>query len=163
MARDIRIIDFDAVEQQPGAELHAELGGKGAGLAAMCALGLPVPAGFTITTSTCAQLLDGGATEAVWDDLAAAMARLEQRARRRFAAPADPLLVSVRSGAPASMPGMMDTVLNIGLTADVAAILARETGDAVFAWDSYRRLAQMYAASVLGSAADGSAAAQRIT
>ena len=160
-AKDVAIIDFDRVD--PGsADLGRELGGKGWGLAQMCQLGLPVPPGFTITTTACGQLLDCGSLDAIADPLRAAVARLEERSGRRLGDVQRPLLVSVRSGAPSSMPGMMDTVLNIGLVPEVAVGLARATGDESFAWDAYRRLAQMYVACVLGSPVDVHATAQAI-
>ncbi len=139
-----------------GADGHAGLrdllGGKGANLAEMSALGLPVPPGFTITTDVCAAYYDRN--EAYPDELEAqvriALGQLEQVADKRFGDPNNPLLVSVRSGARVSMPGMMDTVLNLGLNDATAEGLARRSGDARFAYDSYRRFIQMYADVVLG-------------
>lgn len=123
----------------------ARLGGKGAGLAEMSRIGLPVPPGFTISTEACLAFQDqkrlpDGLMEAVW----AHLAQLEQKAGRRLGDPAAPLLVSVRSGAPISMPGMMDTVLNLGLNADTARGLGREAESPRFALDSYRRFIQMF-------------------
>jgi pyruvate,orthophosphate dikinase len=128
------------------------LGGKGAALAEMTAAGLPVPPGFTITTAACVAFLRAGGTfpEGLWDEVLDHLRRLEAREGRRLGDPADPLLVSVRSGAAVSMPGMMDTVLNLGLGDAAAEGLARVTGDARFALDSYRRLLQMFGDVVLG-------------
>jgi pyruvate,orthophosphate dikinase len=127
------------------------LGGKGAGLAEMTGLGLPVPPGFTITTDVCREAMKTGSLpDDLWDEVTAAVERLEQAAGRRFGAGPEPLLVSVRSGAKASMPGMMDTVLNIGINDEVAQTLIDWSGDPHFAWDAYRRFIQMYADVVLG-------------
>ncbi|MCH7564844.1 MAG: pyruvate, phosphate dikinase, partial [Gemmatimonadetes bacterium] len=135
-----------------GAGMKALLGGKGANLAEMSGLGLPVPPGFTITTEVCTAYFEnqGGFPDGLEDQVAAALARVEELAGRRFGDPADPLLVSVRSGARASMPGMMDTVLNLGLNDETVQGLARVSGDTRFARDSYRRFLQMYGAVVLG-------------
>jgi pyruvate,orthophosphate dikinase len=128
------------------------LGGKGANLDGMAAIGLPVPPGFTITTEVCTAYYANG--EAYPDGLAAqvadGIAHIEGVTGKRFGDPADPLLVSVRSGARVSMPGMMDTVLNLGLNDATVEGLATSSGDARFAWDSYRRFIQMYADVVLG-------------
>jgi pyruvate,orthophosphate dikinase len=128
------------------------LGGKGANLAEMASIGLPVPPGFTISTEMCARYYAEG--EAFPDSLRAevadGIAHIEQVTGRRFGDAADPLLVSVRSGARVSMPGMMDTVLNLGLNDETVEGLAETSGDARFAWDSYRRFIQMYANVVLG-------------
>ncbi|HXZ86272.1 MAG TPA: PEP/pyruvate-binding domain-containing protein, partial [Myxococcota bacterium] len=128
------------------------LGGKGAGLAEMSRLGIPVPAGFTISTAICAEFNAGGRRipARVKRDVLAALARVEKVMGGRFGDPVQPLLVSVRSGARASMPGMMDTVLNLGLNDETAAGLMRQSGDERFAWDSYRRFIQMYGDVVLG-------------
>ncbi len=128
------------------------LGGKGAGLAEMTRAGLPVPPGFTITTAACRHALaHGGAwPEGLWDEVVDALTGVEQATGRRFGDLADPLLLSVRSGAPISMPGMMETVLNLGLDDGAVEGLAAQAGDARFAWDSYRRLIQMYGKVVLG-------------
>ena len=129
------------------------LGGKGAGIAEMTRVLGPdlVPAGFTITTEACvAYMRDGDVPEGLADAVGAAIARLEEHAGRRLGDPADPLLVSVRSGARDSMPGMMDTVLNLGLNDQSVAGLAAATGNSRFAWDSYRRLAQMFGDVVCG-------------
>jgi pyruvate,orthophosphate dikinase len=132
-------------------EDRALLGGKGADLAEMVRLGLPVPPGFTITTEACRHYLKHGDLPlGLSDELTRQIARLEHQAGRRLGAPDDPLLVSVRSGAETSMPGMMDTVLDIGLNDRSVLGLARRTGDARFAYDCYRRLIQMFGDTVLG-------------
>ncbi len=127
------------------------LGGKGANLAEMTRMGLPVPPGFTITSDACQAFLTSGAPPAgLLEELAEAVHRLEGAVGRRLGDEADPLLVSVRSGAKFSMPGMMETVLNIGLNDKSVEGLARTSGSERFAYDSYRRLVQMYGATVLG-------------
>ncbi|GAA4899770.1 pyruvate phosphate dikinase [Stackebrandtia albiflava] len=126
------------------------LGGKGANLAEMTRLGLPVPPGFTITTEACrAYLTDGELPGAVFGQVDERLAELETAMGRELGDEADPLLVSVRSGAKFSMPGMMDTVLNVGLTDATVAGLAAQAGDERFAWDSYRRLIQMFGKTVM--------------
>ena len=127
-------------------------GGKGANLAEMASIGLPVPPGFTIATEECLKYLAGGAdfTEKLRSDVAAALNHVEKTVGKDFGDAADPLLVSVRSGAAISMPGMMDTVLNLGLNDETVQGLADTSGDARFAWDSYRRFIQMYGDVVLG-------------
>jgi pyruvate,orthophosphate dikinase len=126
------------------------LGGKGANLAEMTNLGLPVPPGFTITTAACRRYLaDGVRPEGLDEQIAAHLATLESAMGRHLGDAADPLLVSVRSGAVASMPGMMETVLNVGLNDDsVAGLSAQAGGNDRFAWDSYRRLIQMFGKTV---------------
>src|SRR4051812_32180516 len=128
------------------------LGGKGANLAEMSALGLPVPPGFTITTEACVHFYaNGRAYPAELEaQMQAGLAKVGQLPGKRFGDPATPLLVSVRSGARASMPGMMDTVLNLGLNDETVAGLAALSGDRRFAFDSYRRFIQMYSNVVLG-------------
>ena len=127
------------------------LGGKGANLAEMTRLGLPVPPGFTITTEACREYLASGeAPAALRFQVTLALRRLEDTVGRRLGDVQDPLLVSVRSGAKFSMPGMMDTVLNVGLNDLSVLALAEASGDERFAWDSYRRLVQMFAKTVLG-------------
>ncbi|MEQ8966612.1 MAG: pyruvate, phosphate dikinase [Azospirillaceae bacterium] len=128
------------------------LGGKGANLAEMSRLGLPVPPGFTISTEVCTHYYanDRQYPSDLKDQVEGALGRVEDRVGMRFGDPNDPLLVSVRSGARASMPGMMDTVLNLGLNDSTVEGLARKTGDARFAYDSYRRFIQMYGDVVLG-------------
>ena len=126
------------------------LGGKGANLAEMTRLGLPVPPGFTITTEACRAYMAGRREPAgLGPQVGTALAATESRSRRRFGDPENPLLVSVRSGARFSMPGMMETVLNIGLNDETLPGLAKATGDERFAWDSYRRLIQMFGKTVL--------------
>jgi len=127
------------------------LGGKGANLAEMASIGLPVPPGFTISTDFCAVYYDEGRAfpPALRDEVATGIAHIEGVTAKIFGDAADPLLVSVRSGARASMPGMMDTVLNLGLNDATVEGLAQVSGDARFAWDSYRRFIQMYADVVL--------------
>ena len=127
-------------------------GGKGANLAEMAAIGLPVPPGFTIATDECVRYLkEGGDFSAeLRDEVATALQHIERSVGKRFGDAGDPLLVSVRSGARVSMPGMMDTVLNLGLNDETVEGLAATSGDPRFAWDSYRRFIQMYSDVVLG-------------
>jgi pyruvate, orthophosphate dikinase len=136
------VYDFDE-PAEGGREL---LGGKGIGLAEMTQLGVPVPAGFTITTDACrAYMASGGELpDGLEKEIDEHLARLEETTGKRFGDPDDPLLVSVRSGAAVSMPGMMDTILNVGLNGEATEGLARRTGNERFARDSYRRLIQMY-------------------
>jgi pyruvate,orthophosphate dikinase len=141
------VYDFD----EPSGGGKELLGGKGTGLAEMTQLGVPVPAGFTITTDACraylaARELPSGLAPEIEDHIA----RLEERTGKRFGDPEDPLLVSVRSGAAVSMPGMMDTILNLGLNDEAVSGLTRTTGNDRFALDSYRRLIQMFGAVVDG-------------
>ncbi|MER6910968.1 pyruvate, phosphate dikinase [Streptomyces sp. NPDC000594] len=132
-------------------DLKDLLGGKGANLAEMTNLQLPVPPGFTITTEACkVYLASGEEPAALRDEVSAHLDALETRMGKRLGQADDPLLVSVRSGAKFSMPGMMDTVLNIGLSDESVEGLARQAGDDRFAWDSYRRLIQMFGKTVLG-------------
>ncbi|MET7388374.1 pyruvate, phosphate dikinase [Streptomyces sp. NPDC005529] len=132
-------------------ELKDLLGGKGANLAEMTNLGLPVPPGFTITTEACKTYLDSGEEPAALrDEVSAHLFALEAKMAKKLGQADDPLLVSVRSGAKFSMPGMMDTVLNIGLSDKSVQGLAKQAGDERFAWDSYRRLIQMFGKTVLG-------------
>ncbi len=132
-------------------DMKAVLGGKGANLAEMTNLGVPVPPGFTIATRACIDYLrDGGVPDALRAEVAEHLARLEAVSGKRLGDPDDPLLVSVRSGAPVSMPGMMETILNLGLNDRTVQGLARHSGNARFAFDSYRRFLQMYADVVLG-------------
>ena len=134
------------------AEMKNLLGGKGANLAEMSSIGLPVPPGFTVTTEVCTHYYANGRKypDALQDQVDAALARIEAEVGMRFGDPANPLLVSVRSGARASMPGMMDTVLNLGLNDASVAGLIERSGDRRFAYDSYRRFIQMYSDVVLG-------------
>ncbi|MGW7281910.1 pyruvate, phosphate dikinase [Streptomyces sp. NPDC054844] len=132
-------------------DLKDLLGGKGANLAEMTNLGLPVPPGFTITTEACKTYLDSGEEPAALrDEVSAHLDALEEKMGKKLGQADDPLLVSVRSGAKFSMPGMMDTVLNIGLSDKSVQGLAKQAGDDRFAWDSYRRLIQMFGKTVLG-------------
>ncbi len=125
------------------------LGGKGAGLAEMTTLGIPVPPGFTIATSLCLQYLENRQfSPRLRTQVEHALQRLENATGRTFGDRENPLLVSVRSGAPVSMPGMMDTILNLGLNDETVEGLATQSGNPVFAWDSYRRFVQMYASVV---------------
>ena len=127
------------------------LGGKGANLAEMTVIGLPVPPGFTITTEVCREYqTTKSLTPEVIEQIDAALAALEKKMGKRFGDANNPLLVSVRSGAPVSMPGMMDTILNLGLNDDTVEALARATNNERFAWDSYRRFIQMFSNVVLG-------------
>src|SRR3954469_4037020 len=136
------------------------LGGKGAGLAEMTSLGLPVPPGFTISTEACRAFTTTGAMPAeLGPEVDEALAALEKRVGMRFGDPKAPLLVSVRSGARASMPGMMDTILNLGLNDTTAKGLAEKTGNKRFALDAYRRFIAMYADVALGVSRDNFEAA----
>jgi pyruvate,orthophosphate dikinase len=139
------VYDFDHTHARPPMELKDLLGGKGANLAEMTSvLGLPVPPGFTISTDTCRDYMAGGWPKALTAELAQARTRLEKAMGKVIGDALDPLLVSVRSGAKFSMPGMMDTVLNLGLNDDSVEGLAKQTGDERFAFDSYRRFIAMY-------------------
>src|SRR5215218_8087254 len=131
-------------------DLKDLLGGKGANLAEMTRLGLPVPPGFTITTEACrAYLRDGRTPDGLDGEVGAHLGALEKAMGRTLGDPDDPLLVSVRSGAKFSMPGMMETVLNVGLTdARVRGLAHQAGGNDRFAWDSYRRLIQMFGKTV---------------
>ena len=140
------------------ATMSAELGGKGANLAEMTNLGIPVPPGFTTSTKLCTTyIVEKRLPQQLEDEVRAAMARLEQFTGKSFGGTERPMLVSVRSGAKISMPGMMDTILNLGLNPDTAEALARESGNRQFVFDSYRRFVQMYGNVVFGikGAADG--------
>ena len=132
------------------------LGGKGANLADMTRLGIPVPPGFVITTEACNAYLDqdNQFPEGMWEQVLAALAETEKSAGRKFGDPKDPLLVSCRSGAKFSMPGMMDTVLNIGLNDETAIGMIDKTEDERFVYDAYRRLVQMYGGVVMGISGD---------
>src|ERR1700739_3588013 len=142
VGRERYIFDFDE-QSGGGREL---LGSKGVGLAEMTQLGVPVPAGFTITTDACRAYFASGRAvpEGLDEEVERHIELLEQRAGKRFGDADDPLLVSVRSGAAISMPGMMDSILNLGLADGSVEGLARTTGNPRFARDSYRRLIQMY-------------------
>ena len=144
-----------ASQSDPNAERNM-LGGKGAGLAEMTAAGLPVPSGFTITTEACLSFYDSGRRfpHGLQAEIDAAMAQLQKRTGKRFGSVDNPLLVSVRSGARVSMPGMMDTILNLGLNDETVEGLARLTSNERFAWDAYRRFIMMFSNVVLGIAKD---------
>ncbi len=128
------------------------LGGKGAGLAEMTNAGLPVPPGFTITTEACTAYYATGETfpDGLWEEALAALQRIEESTGKKFGGTENPLLVSVRSGAKFSMPGMMDTVLNLGLNEETRAALARLTGNERFSYDAYRRFIQLFSKIVMG-------------
>ena len=138
------------------ASMRSTLGGKGAGLAEMTNAGLPVPPGFTITTQACNAYYEAGKEmpPGLWDDVVAHMKELEHQTDKGFGDPENPLLVSVRSGAAFSMPGMMDTVLNLGLNPDTVQGLIRLTGNERFAWDAWRRFVAMFGRIVLGLKAE---------
>ena len=145
------VYSFGATVCEGDASQRNLLGGKGANLAEMARIGLPVPPGFTISTEVCSYYYDHEKSypAALQDEVIAGLAAVEAETGRKFADPDNPLLLSVRSGARASMPGMMDTVLNLGMNDAVAAGLAAVSGDARFAYDSYRRFIQMYGDVVL--------------
>ena len=132
----------------------ALLGGKGAALVRMTELGLPVPPGFILTTVACRIVLEHGWSSALNDELAAGVSWMEQQLDRRLGDPGAPLLVSVRSGAPISMPGMMDTVLNVGVTEAVTEALSERSGSSLFGWDTARRFVQSYASVVAEAPAE---------
>ena len=127
------------------------LGGKGANLAEMTSLGLPVPQGFTVTTEACTQYYEDGRkiNDEIMSQIMEAIVKLEEITGKKFGDKENPLLVSVRSGARASMPGMMDTILNLGLNEEVVETLATASGNARWAWDCYRRFIQMYSDVVM--------------
>ena len=127
------------------------LGGKGANLAEMTSLGLPVPQGFTVTTEACTQYYEDGRkiNDEIMSQIMDAIVKLEEITGKKFGDKENPLLVSVRSGARASMPGMMDTILNLGLNEEVVETLAEASGNARWAWDCYRRFIQMYSDVVM--------------
>jgi len=147
--------ELDEVEKYVGGkwdDVRGLLGGKGANLAEMTRLGVPVPPGFTVTTEACNAYLKAGGKfpEGLWEQMMAAMAEVEKLAGKKFGSPENPLLVSCRSGAKFSMPGMMDTVLNIGLNDETAQAMIRLTNNPRFVYDAYRRLVQMFGSVVLG-------------
>ena len=145
------VYSFGAEHNEGRADMRNLLGGKGANLAEMASIGLPVPPGFTITTDVCTAYYENAQTypDVLATQVRAGLARIEQAVGLKFGDADKPLLVSVRSGARVSMPGMMDTVLNLGLNDITVAGLAAAAGDARFAWDSYRRFVQMYGSVVL--------------
>ncbi|HQU11944.1 MAG TPA: pyruvate, phosphate dikinase, partial [Acidiphilium sp.] len=148
------VYSFGPGASDGSAAMRNLLGGKGANLAEMASIGLPVPPGFTITTEVCTAFYDNDRAypEGLREQVDAALAKVEAEVGRRFGDKHNPLLVSVRSGARVSMPGMMDTVLNLGLNDVTVQGLAEGAGDSRFAWDSYRRFIQMYGSVVLGVA-----------
>jgi pyruvate,orthophosphate dikinase len=152
MSQSVYPFGGGAASDDPRTRDKTIVGGKGANLAEMAGIGLPVPPGFTITTEECVRYLKEGAdfSDSLHGEVAEALAHIERAAGKRFGDAADPLLVSVRSGARVSMPGMMDTVLNLGLNDETVQGLAATSGDERFAWDSYRRFIQMYSDVVLG-------------
>ena len=148
-----RVYTFGNGQAEGKADMRNLLGGKGANLAEMNLIGVPVPPGFTITTEVCTEYYEMGQEKIVAllkDEVEKAIVHVETLMRSKFGDVENPLLVSVRSGARASMPGMMDTILNLGLNDEVVEGLTRKTGNARFAWDSYRRFVQMYGDVVLG-------------
>jgi pyruvate, orthophosphate dikinase len=151
------VYGFDQLDEAKAAvdgdwdRVRGLLGGKGANLADMAAIGVPVPPGFTITTEACIAYLDTGELpEGLWDEVLAAVRAVEAASGKTYGGTDDPLLVAVRSGAKFSMPGMMDTVLDVGMNDEVAAAMVRRTGDERFVLDSHRRLVQMFSTVVLG-------------
>lgn len=148
-----RVYTFGNGKAEGKAEMKNLLGGKGANLAEMNLIGVPVPPGFTITTDVCSEYYELGKDEVVGllkSDVEKSIAMIEELMHSKFGDVANPLLVSVRSGARASMPGMMDTILNLGLNDEVVEGLSKKTNNPRFAWDSYRRFVQMYGDVVLG-------------
>ena len=153
MANTKRVYTFGNGKAEGRADMRNLLGGKGANLAEMNLIGIPVPPGFTITTETCNEYYSTGKAEVVAllkDEVEASMKHIESLMNSSFGDPTNPLLLSVRSGARASMPGMMDTILNLGLNDDVVEGLAKKTNNPRFAYDAYRRFIQMYGDVVLG-------------
>ena len=148
-----RVYLFGNGKAEGKADMRNLLGGKGANLAEMNLIGVPVPPGFTITTDVCNEYYQIGkdnVVEILKDEVLGAVKHIEVLMNNTFGDPANPLLVSVRSGARASMPGMMDTILNLGLNDEVVEGLSKKTGNPHFAWDSYRRFVQMYGDVVMG-------------
>ena len=145
------VFSFDHKHRRAPMEMKDLLGGKGANLAEMTSIGIPVPPGFTISTRACNLYFERGRTmpDGLEAEVGKALARLEKVFGKTFGDVKDPLLVSVRSGAKFSMPGMMDTILNLGLNDQAVEGLSRVSGDRRFALDSYRRFIQMYAGVVL--------------
>ena len=147
-----RVYFFGNGKAEGARELKELLGGKGANLADMTLVPLPVPPGFTITTESCGEYNDGGQKlpKGLMEEVAANLAKVEKATGKKFGDARNPLLVAARSGAKMSMPGMMDTVLNIGLTDQVVDALAALTSNERFAYDSYRRLINMFGDTVMG-------------
>src|ERR1043166_7568114 len=152
MTRSARMTRYAYAFDEPSDGGRELLGGKGIGLAEMTRLGVPVPAGFTITTDACRAYMSAGKQlpEGLEEEVEQRLRALEERTGKRFGDPDDPLLVSVRSGAAISMPGMMDTILNVGLNDVSVAGLAKTTNNERFAYDCYRRLIEMYGETVDG-------------
>src|SRR5512132_8137 len=150
------IYAFGGGHAEGDATMRDLLGGKGAGLAEMTSAGLPTPPGFTITTEACNDYFAAGQRlpDGLWDDVLEAVKEVERRTGKGFGDPANPLLVSVRSGAKFSMPGMMDTVLNLGLNEQTLQGLVKLTGNERFGYDSYRRFIQMFSKIVLDIPSD---------
>ena len=164
-----RVYRFGGKKAEGNGKMRELLGGKGANLAEMNLLGMPVPAGFTITTECCAEYyaLGGGYSNDLRKDVAQAMKATEDIMGKKFGDPNDPLLVSCRSGARSSMPGMMDTILNIGLCSETIPGLIKKTGNPRFVYDAYRRLIMMYSDVVMEKAegiepADGQGIRQQL-
>ena len=152
-----KVIKFVYLFSEGNREMKNLLGGKGANLAEMTNIGIPVPPGFTISTEACLRYYNNEEKlpEGVYEQVKNALKSLEEEMDQVFGDPSNPLLISVRSGARVSMPGMMDTVLNLGINEDIVEGLIRKTDDKRFAWDSYRRFIQMYGDVVLGIKPDG--------
>ncbi len=141
------VYTFGGGHAEGKADMKNLLGGKGANLAEMNLIGVPVPPGFTITTEVCTMYNEKGREETfetIKTEVEAAVAQVEKLTETKFGDKENPCLVSVRSGARASMPGMMDTVLNLGMNEDAVEAITKKSGNSRFAWDSYRRFVQMY-------------------
>ena len=148
-----RVYTFGNGAAEGRADMKNLLGGKGANLAEMNLIGVPVPPGFTITTEVCTEYNELGkeyVISVLKEEVEKAVSRIEEQTGTKFGDKENPCLVSVRSGARVSMPGMMDTVLNLGLNDDAVLGIAKKSGNERFAWDSYRRFVQMYGDVVLG-------------
>ncbi|RZO57739.1 MAG: pyruvate, phosphate dikinase, partial [Limisphaerales bacterium] len=145
------VYHFSKSKTDGNGSMKALLGGKGANLAEMSSIGVPVPAGFTITTEVCTYYYDNGKKypKTLDAEIEANITKVEKAMGKKFGDLENPLLLSVRSGARESMPGMMDTILNLGINDEVVEALAKKTGNAKFAWDSYRRFLQMYGSVVM--------------
>ncbi|MEG0725580.1 MAG: PEP/pyruvate-binding domain-containing protein, partial [Mucinivorans sp.] len=153
MANIKRVYSFGNKKAEGNGKMKELLGGKGANLAEMNLIGIPVPGGFTITTEVCTEYYEKGeqgVIDMIRADVEKAMTAVENEMGTKFADTKNPLLVSVRSGARVSMPGMMDTILNLGLNDQTVESVAKNSGNARFAWDSYRRFVQMYGDVVMG-------------
>ncbi|MEG2756309.1 MAG: PEP/pyruvate-binding domain-containing protein, partial [Mucinivorans sp.] len=153
MTQTKRVYSFGNKKAEGNGKMKELLGGKGANLAEMNLIGIPVPAGFTITTEVCTEFFkfgQQGIIDLIKADVEAAMHQVEQEMGTKFADNSYPLLMSVRSGARVSMPGMMDTILNLGLNDQAVESVAKNSGNPRFAWDSYRRFVQMYGDVVMG-------------